>query len=108
MQIGKRRLNWIKSMSQISNLKSQVSGLKLQVNTRNINNAGLIPGVLKLVQVFWWIILTIVFYLILTPIGLILRLFKSDFLEQRFSSAKTYWKAKENRPFNPRDYERQF
>jgi hypothetical protein len=53
------------------------------------------------------IILFVLFYLILTPIGLVLRLFKVDLLERR-KQAETYWKIKEKAGFNPLNYERRF
>jgi hypothetical protein len=42
------------------------------------------------------LILAIVYYLVLTPIGLMLRLVKPDLLQERFdSSAATYWVKRE-------------
>jgi hypothetical protein len=42
------------------------------------------------------IILILFFYMIMTPIGLILRIFKKDILDLRFSNSKTgYWVTKE-------------
>lgn len=55
------------------------------------------------------LILCIMFYLIFTPIGLIMRLFRIDLLERRIEKGKkSYWKEKEKGGFSPLDYERQF
>jgi len=79
------------------------------------------PILLKPIYIFWmkfafvlsWIntrlISLIIFYLIFTPIGLAIRLFGVDLLERRIGKSKeTYWKKKDERGFNPLDYERQF
>lgn len=77
-----------KSLGPVQNLWMKFGGVLGWINTR--------------------IILTIVFYLVLTPIGLIMRLFKPDLLEQKFNDKATYWKTKDSKPLNPQDYERQF
>lgn len=52
------------------------------------------------------LILIIFFYLIFTPIGLIMRLFGTDLLDRRIQKqTPTYWKKKETAEVN---YERQF
>ena len=53
------------------------------------------------------IILIIMFYLIFTPMGLFMRLFKIDLLERKKKEG-TYWKKKEKIEFNPLNYERRF
>lgn len=53
------------------------------------------------------IILVILFYLVFTPVGLIMRLFKADLLELR-EKRETYWKKKEKTEFNASSYERRF
>ncbi|MDD5431406.1 MAG: SxtJ family membrane protein [Candidatus Omnitrophica bacterium] len=68
---------------------------------------------MKLAFVLAWVntrlILTIIFYLVFTPIGLILKLFKVDLLEKKMDKkASTYWKSKEEVKFDPSLYERQF
>ncbi len=78
------------------------------------------PRALKYVYIAWmklafvlgWIntriLLSLVFYLIFTPIGLIMRLF-NDPMERRIDKDRqSYWIKKENKPFNKQDYERQF
>jgi hypothetical protein len=55
------------------------------------------------------ILLTLFFYLVLTPIGLLLRLFGKDPLHLSLDSkAKTYWTPKTKEPYNPEHYKRQF
>lgn len=66
---------------------------------------------MRFVFILGWIntriILVILFYLILTPVGLLLRLFRIDLLERR-KKVGTYWKKKEKVKFNPLNYERRF
>ena len=53
------------------------------------------------------IILVAMFYLIFTPVGLVMRLFRIDPLE-RNKIKESYWKKKEKADFNPLNYERRF
>ena len=54
------------------------------------------------------IILTFLFYAILTPIGVIMRLFR-DPLDRRLHDGRvSYWVQKEPKPFDPKGYENQF
>lgn len=55
------------------------------------------------------LLLGIIFYLVFTPLGLLLRLFGKDMLNRKLEpEAKTYWLDKEKQPFKPEDWERQF
>ena len=55
------------------------------------------------------LILAVIFYLLVAPIGLALRLFRVDLLNSRINPQdKSYWKKKESKDLNPQDYERQF
>lgn len=76
---------------------------------------------LKPIYLFWmrlafvlsWIntrlILLIIFYLIFTPMGFLIRLFKGDLLGRKINAqSDTYWIKKEKDDFNPANYERQF
>jgi hypothetical protein len=55
------------------------------------------------------IILTILFYLVLTPIGLLAKLFGKKFLDLKYdNSAETYWEKRQIKEKNKLDYERQF
>ncbi|MFQ5454950.1 MAG: SxtJ family membrane protein [Nitrospirota bacterium] len=56
------------------------------------------------------VILSILFFVVITPIALFARLIGKDFLSLRFrrDSADTYWIPKEKVKFEKSDYERQF
>lgn len=55
------------------------------------------------------IILSILFYFILSPIGLILRLFGKQFLDLKMDGQqKSYWLSKETSKFMRENYEKQF
>ena len=84
-------------------------------------SAFIIPNILRPVYIVWmrlafvlgWIntrlILFILFYLVFTPIGLVMRLFGKDLLERKIDKRKeSYWIKKEKKEFAPSDYERQF
>lgn len=79
------------------------------------------PGLLKPLNKVWmtfsiilgWImtrvILIIFFYLVITPTGLLTRLFKKDFLDLKIDkTSKTYWKKRDKRKSDAVDFERQF
>lgn len=54
-------------------------------------------------------ILSVIYYLVLTPIGLILRLSKKDLLgTQKSQTAETYWKPRQITQKSSSDYEKQF
>jgi hypothetical protein len=54
------------------------------------------------------IILTLLFYAVFTPIGVIMRLFR-DPLDRRLHDGRvSYWVPKEPEPFDPKRYENQF
>lgn len=80
-----------------------------------------VPKLLKPVQKVWmtlatligWlvtrVILTILFFLVITPIGLAARVFAKDFLAIKLDgSADSYWITREPAEFNKRSYENQF
>ena len=56
------------------------------------------------------VILTLFFFVVITPIGLLARLLGKDFLAQKLDrAAKTYWLPRDRAAArNPADYERQF
>ena len=79
------------------------------------------PRALKYVYVAWmsvafvlgfvmsYLILTLFFILIITPIGLVARLFGKDFLSLKlYRKAGSYWIRRERKANSPVDYERQF
>lgn len=84
-------------------------------------SAVLIPNLLKPVYIFWmrlafilgWIntrlILCVIFFLILTPIGLVIKLSGNDLLDRKTDkNRQSYWIKKDKKEFSPADYERQF
>ena len=80
-----------------------------------------IPFILKPIYWVWmifatilgWImtrvILSLLFYIIITPIGLILRFFGKQFLELRWDKSKeSYWNFRTNEHLRKENYEKQF
>lgn len=79
------------------------------------------PGILRPLQKAWmtlailmgWVmtrvIMTVLFFLVITPIGLILRLTGKDLLDQKLEPlGKSYWKLRPQIPRGPADYEKQY
>jgi len=55
------------------------------------------------------IILSILYYLVITPIGLVMRLFKKDVIDQNINkNANSYWHEKEDQPKEKSSYENQY
>ena len=55
------------------------------------------------------ILLIVFFFLVITPVAVVLRLLGKDPISWRLEpEAETYWKPKEQEPFDPRSYLRQF
>ena len=55
------------------------------------------------------LILTILFFLVLTPIGLLAKLFGKKFMDLKFDkSAESYWEKRTIKEKNHLDYDRQF
>ena len=68
---------------------------------------------MKLAHALAWfntrVILVLIFYSLITPIGLIMRLFGLDSLDKKIEKDnKSYWKEKSKRESNQLNYERQF
>ena len=80
----------------------------------------IIPILLKPIYILWmtfavilgWImtrvILSIIFYFIITPIGLITRLLGEDFLALKKSNSGSYWNNRDQSVELNQDYEKQF
>ncbi len=81
----------------------------------------IMPVLLSLVYIGWmrlgyvlgWvnsrIILSIIFYFVFTPMGLVMKLFGSDLLGLKIDkNTKSYWLKKENKGLDISSYERQF
>lgn len=79
------------------------------------------PLLLKNIHTVWmafalalgWImsrvILTILFFVVITPIGLIMRLFGKDPMSRKINpDASTFWIKREQKTTDPAQYERQF
>ena len=54
------------------------------------------------------VILSLVFYLIMTPIGLLTRLLGEDFLLLKKSNSESYWNNRDRIYETSQDYEKQF
>ncbi len=80
-----------------------------------------LPALLKPISIVWmrlalilgWIntrlILFIIFYLIFTPTGIVMKLFGVDLLDKKIDKNKeSYWSKKEEGGSGPLSYERQF
>ena len=81
----------------------------------------ILPGVLKPLQRAWMafavvlgfimtkVILSILFYLVFTSIGLGARLFGKKFLDIKMNkSRESYWRYRQPKPFDKSNYEKQF
>ncbi len=54
------------------------------------------------------VILGVLFFAVLTPVGLLCRLMGKDILGLKRGSSSSYWSPKEEGPFEPGRYRRQF
>ena len=54
------------------------------------------------------IILTLLFYLLITPIGLITRLFGNDYLRLKESNSSSYWNNRDSAKELDQRFEKQF
>ena len=92
----------------------------ISIGTVLILAAGMVPSILKLVYGPWmigalalgWVVtrilLTLVFFLVVTPVGLLQRLFGTRVIEVAFrTDAASYWEKRTASP-TPEDYEKQF
>ena len=78
--------------------------------------SGLIPVYIFMTWMGRWlgwlntkIILTLVFFLIFTPMALFFRLIGKDLLDKKIEpDRESYWLSRENPAFTPETYERQF
>ena len=80
----------------------------------------IIPAILKPIYIVWmvfalilgWlmtrVILILVYYIILTPIGIITKLFGEDFLKLKKSNVGSYWNTRDSEIELHQDYEKQF
>ena len=85
------------------NLASAVICPKILIPVKKILDF-VILGIGHLVNI---ISLTAVFYLILTPIGILFRIFRKDILGQKIDkAAESYWVKRNIAPFSAKFYER--
>lgn len=86
-----------------------------------ILTAVIYPKILKLLNKIWMglaitlgfvmsrVIIAILFYLVLTPIGLLAKLFGKKFMDLKYNkSAESYWEIRSIKEKKQLDYERQF
>ena len=85
-----------------------LSGLLFPVILRPLNKAWMTLAVL-LGWVMTRVILSLLFYIVITPISIIARIFGKHFLDIKIDKSRTsYWEKRKNVPLSPSDYERQF
>lgn len=81
----------------------------------------MLPRALKWIYIGWMslafvlgfvmahVILTLLFFLMITPMGLVARMFGQDFLQLKLKpQATSYWIPRTGKPKTPAEYERQF
>ena len=86
-----------------------------------IGSGMIIPIILKPIYIVWmtfavvlsWfmtrVILSLLFYVIITPIGLVLRIFGKDFLELKKQAVQgSYWNQRDSNLEKNQNYEKQF
>ena len=86
-----------------------------------IGLALILPSMLKPIYIVWmtfavilgWfmtrVILSLLFYVIITPIGLVLRIFGKDFLELKKQAVQgSYWNQRDSNLEKNQNYEKQF
>ncbi|MBU1726792.1 MAG: sxtJ [Candidatus Omnitrophica bacterium] len=97
------------------------SSITLSISAAFLFLGSFCPGSLKLIYIPWmrlahilgWLntklILIILFYLVFTPIGLIIRLFRNDLLDRKINRhKKSYWNKHPEVAFKAEDYEKQY
>ena len=73
----------------------------------------LFKGWMAFANVLAWvntrILLVLFFFVVITPVAVVMRLFGKDLLSQRLEpGTETYWKPKAQSPLDPQSYLRQF
>jgi hypothetical protein len=54
------------------------------------------------------LILTLLFYLVVTPIGLVLRLMGKDLLDRKWNGRESYWRVRDDAEYEPRQTEKMY
>ena len=91
------------------NIRDDIKELKTDATT--LRKFGLVVGSVFVLLGFVvsHVLLTLFFFLIMLPIGLIARLAGKDFLSLKLDrAAKSYWIKRTNAPKSAADYEKQF
>jgi hypothetical protein len=85
-----------------------LAGLLFPAILRPLNKAWMTLAVL----LGWFmtrVILSLLFYIVITPISLIARISGKHFLDLKIDKSRaSYWEKRKNVPLSPADYERQF
>lgn len=92
----------------IASILLNIFGIFYPVSLKPINKVWM-----SLAIVLGWVmtrvILIILFYIVLTPIGIIAKLVGKKFLKLKIDkSSNSYWEVREKKDFNPSDFENQF
>ncbi len=68
-----------------------------------------IPAARAVALAITWLFLTLAYYLVITPYGIVMRLMGKDPLERKFEPAlASYWVPRDRKPFDPTSLERQY
>ena len=67
------------------------------------------PVAKGIARLLTWLLLTLVFYLVFTPYGVIMKILRRDPLERRLEKdRKSYWITREDGPFDPERLRKQY
>jgi hypothetical protein len=67
------------------------------------------PAARFVAKAITWLVLTLAYYLVITPYGIVMRLMGKDPLERKFEPARaSYWVPRDRKPFDPTSLERQY
>ena len=85
-----------------------IAGLFLPIILKPLNKIWMTLAIL-MGWVMTRVILTILFFTVLTPLGFIAKLFGKDFLDLKLDKEQnSYWEIREKKEIKPIDYEKQF
>ncbi|HKI77232.1 MAG TPA: SxtJ family membrane protein [Ignavibacteriaceae bacterium] len=85
-----------------------VSGLLFPLILRPLNKVWMTLAIL-MGWVMTRVILIILFFIVLTPLSFVARIFRKKFLDLDIDKTKeSYWEIREKKEINPVEYERQF
>jgi membrane-bound ClpP family serine protease len=85
-----------------------IAGLLFPIILRPLNKVWMTLAIL-MGWVMTRVILTILFFIVLTPLKFLAKLFGKDFLDLKIDKARdSYWEVREKKEIKPIDYEKQF